>query len=236
MGAFSRTIPVSYAWADLVLCLPFLVGVALWAPTPWVWLPGGIIGVAAILIDYVWMYRAGRREILVDGEVPSQAFLNWWLIGWFEFLISFNMGVYLGAVLVAGLTTPEGIALTIAFELWFWVLAPVGSRLLHDMGIGRQVVWTTRKVGKGLSWGRMGMSLVGHALVLVFLLDGDLVRSGELFAVGVLVASGMEVPLYMLGIRPGKEAWKAFLMNSLFEWNYAVPIMFAALTALGAIP
>ncbi len=208
---------------------------ALWAPTPWVWFPGVVTGIAAILIDYVWMYRAGKREILVDGEPPTQRFLNWWLIGWFEFLIAFNMGVYLGAVLVAGLTTPAGIVLTIAFELWFWVLAPVGSRLLHDMGIGRQMVWTVRHVGEGLSWGRAAMSLVGHGLVLVFLLDGDLVRSAQLFAIGVLCASGMEVPLYMLGIRPGEDAWKSFLMNSLFEWNYAVPIMFSVFVAAGVL-
>ncbi len=206
---------------------------ALWTPTWWVFLPGVVTGIAAILIDYVWMYRVGKREILVDGEPPTRSFLNWWLIGWFEFLISFNMGVYLGAILVAGLTTTAGITLTIAYELWFWVLAPVGSRLLHDFGIGRQLVWTVRKVGEGLSLGRIAFSVVGHGLVLIFLLSGDWTRTVELFAIGVLTAAGMEVPLYMLGIRPGENAWKAFLLNSLFEWNYAVPIMFAVFTAIG---
>ncbi len=234
-GAFSRTTPVSYAWADLALTVPWLVGVALWAPSWTVFLPGIIIGIAAILIDYVWMYRVGKRELLVDGQPPSRSFLNWWLIGWFEFLISFNMGVYLGAVLHAGLFTHEGFVLTVAFECWFWVLAPLGSRLLSDMGIGRQLVWTTRKVGEGLSWGRLGFSIVAHAIVLVTLLGGDLARSGELIAIGALTAAGMEFPLYILGIREGAEAWKTLLMNTLVEWNYASPIMYALLVAIGAL-
>ena len=234
-GAFSRTTPVSYAWADLALSVPWLVGVALWAPHWSVFLPALIIGIAAVLIDYVWMYRVGKREILVDGEPPSQAFLNWWLIGWFEFLISFNMGVYLGAVLHAGLFTHEGFVLTVVFECWFWVLAPLGSRLLKDLGVGRRQVWTTRKVGEGLSWGRLGFSIVAHAVVLFTLLDGDLARSGELIALGALTAAAMEVPLYVLGIREGPDAWKVLVMNTLVEWNYAAPIMYALLVGLGAL-
>jgi hypothetical protein len=217
----------------VALSAVWVTGVIRYAPAPTVFLPGAITGIAAVLVDYVWFYRAGRREVLLRGRPAPPRFIALWLVFWFDFLIAFNMGTYLGVMLHAGPTSETGMLATAAYCLWFWILTPTCARLLADMGVGRAVVVTTRRVGSGLSWGRLGASVLLHAIVYFALLSPAWEKSLQLFAIGMLTAGGMELPLYVLGIRPGRDAWKTFLLNTLVEWNYAAPLLYALLHAMG---
>jgi hypothetical protein len=233
--SFSRTTTLSYAYADVIPSLLWLAALLIYAPVLTVFLPGLITGVAAVLVDYTWMYRNGRREVKADGVVIGPMFIALWLIGWFEFLIAFNIGTYVGLMLHVGLRTQAGAIGTAAFLLWFWVLTPTLARLIADLGYGRALVTTTRRLGSNFSWGRLGMVFALHGVLYFRLLAPDLGHACELFALGMLAAGGMEVPLFMLGIRPGRDAWKALVLNTLVEWNYAVPIMYLLLHALGRL-
>ncbi|MCA9539727.1 MAG: hypothetical protein KC620_12610, partial [Myxococcales bacterium] len=235
-GDFSRTTPLSYAYADLAFSFAFIALLLAFAPSRWALLPGAVTGVAAVLVDAVWFYRAGRREVIVDGQRAGPAFIAWWLVGYFDFLIAFNLGCYVGWVLLVGLLTPAGLAVTAGFWLWFCVATPTAARLLWDAGCGRAIVTTVRRVGRRGTWMRLVVALAASAVLCVTLLRGDVGAAAELFAVGVLTAGAMETPLYMLGIRPGADAWKAWALNSLCEWNYAVPVLYALLHAVGVRP
>ncbi|MDD9933253.1 MAG: hypothetical protein OXT09_06605 [Myxococcales bacterium] len=230
---FSRATELNYAYADIAFSVPWILGLVVHGPGLTLFIPALITGVAAVLVDYVWFYRNGRREVLLDGERAGGGLIAWWLVFWFEFLIAFNMGAYLGLVLHVGLSSTLGIQATVAYLLFFWILTPIGGRLLGDLGIGRSLVVTTRRVGGGLSWGRLGATFALHAAVYFAVLSPDLGKSAELFAIGMLTAGGMELPLYMLRIRPGDDAWKAFVLNTLVEWNYAAPLMYLLLHTMG---
>ena len=91
----------------------------------------------------------------------------------------------------------------------------------------------TRRWGAGMSWGRVLVTLVFHAVAYLLVLAPDWGRSIELFAIGMVTAAGMEVPLFILKIRPGAEAWKATVLNTLVEWNYAAPILLLLFHYLG---
>lgn len=234
-GAFSRTTPVSYAYADIAFSAVFVGLLLAFAPSWWALLPGAITGVAAVLVDFVWFYRAGRREVLLDGRPASPAFVGGWLVFYFDFLIAFDLGCYVGWVILLGLDTAGGLILTAGFWLWFCVLTPVAGRALWDMGLGTAVVTTVRRVGRRGSLTRLAVAVAASLILCVTALDGDARAALLLFAVGVLTAGAMETPLYMLGIRPGPDAWRAWLLNSLCEWNSAVPILYGVLLAVGAI-
>lgn len=232
-GRFARSTRLSYAYADIALSAAWIVALAVHAPARTVFLPGLITGLGAVVVDFAWMYRVGKRRIELNGETPSSFFVGWWLVGWFEFLIAFNMGTYVGYVLHVGLTSDAGLTLTALYLGWFWLLAPLGDRLLRALGIGRAVVVTTREWGSKLSWGRLGAVVVLYAVAWVLALAPDVRALLELLALGMITALGMELPLFVLGIRPGRKAWQALVLNTLVEWNYAVPILYLLLRALG---
>ena len=232
-GSFSRATRLSYAYADTALSIAWIGAVVAYAPAWTVFLPGLITGLGAVVVDYVWMYRTGRRRLELEGVQPGPIFVAWWLVGWFEFLIAFNMGTYVGYVLHVGLTSEAGLTITAFYLGWFWLLAPLGGWLLGVLGIGRRLVVTTRAWGSTLSWGRLGAVLVLYAVAWFTALAPDARALLELFALGMTTALGMELPLFVLGIRPGRKAWQALVLNTLVEWNYAVPILYLLLRSLG---
>ncbi|MBI1384769.1 MAG: hypothetical protein GC150_07660 [Rhizobiales bacterium] len=232
-GHFSRSTPLSYAYADIALALVWNIGLLFYAPSWLVFLPALVTGTAAVLVDYVWFYRSGRREVLRDGRPADGLFIAWWLVFWFEFLIAWNIGTFVGLALTAGLTTTVGLAWTLAFCAWFWVVTPGLSRALGDFGVGNELVLTTRRVGSRLSFARITWVAVLYTGLLATILDWDLAKAAELFAIGMLAAGAMEIPLYVLNIRPGPHAWKALVVNTLVEWNYAVPIFFVVFALIG---
>ena len=232
---FSRSTRLSYAYADLFPSVIWLAGLIWFAPTIAVFLPATITGIAAVLVDYVWFYRSGRREVLVDGAPAGTLFVGVWLAGWFDFLIAFNIGSYVGLMLHFGLSTRAGAVGTAVFLGWFWIFTPLLARVLSDAGFGRALITTTRRVGRKLSWGRVCVVSALYAMLYFIQLSPDWIHAVELFAVGMIAAAGMEVPLYVLGIRPGRDAWQALVLNTLVEWNYAVPILYMLLRSVGAI-
>ena len=153
-GNFSRSAHVSYAYADITLAVVWNAGLLVLAPSPLVFLPAAVTGVAAVLVDYVWFYRNGRREVLLDGRPAPARFVSWWLVFWFDFLIAWNLGSLVGYLLIGGLTSQGGIAAAAIFWAWFCILTPGLSRALNDMGIGIRTVTTTRRVGTRLSYMR----------------------------------------------------------------------------------
>jgi hypothetical protein len=233
---FSRVTALSYAYADIALAGVWNAGLLVLAPTFAVFIPAAVTGTAAVLVDYVWFYRAGRREVLVDGVVAGPRFVAWWLVGWFDFLIAWNIGSLVGVVLLTGLSGPAGQLAAGAFVLWFWILTPALSRAIGDLGIGAAVVTTTRRVGSSLSLVRILWVAALYLGLFLTVLDRDAGRTAELFAIGLIAAGAMEVPLYVLGIRPGRRAWQALVLNTLVEWNYAVPVFFLAFHLAGLGP
>lgn len=235
IASFSRVTQTSYAWADLLLSVVWVLVLIMWAPSAFVFLPGLSAGVIAIAVDYVWFYRTGRREVRVNDRPASSRFLLWWLVLYFDFLIAFDIGCYVGWVLLVGPGSLEGLAVTAGVWLWFCAATPVASRLLLDLGRGRDVVSTVRRTGPRGTWLRLALAVGANATVCITLLDGDPMRAAGLFGVGMLAAGAMETPLYALGIRPGRDAWKAWILNTICEWNYGVPVSYALLVAVGAL-
>lgn len=233
-GAYSRTTTLSYAYADVATSLVWLTVVALNA-SPYVFIPGLITGVAAVILDAgVWL-RNGRRTLALEGQPVSRAFIVWWLAAYFDFLIAFCLGTLAGWLLIEGVFTTAGLAICAGFWLWYAMLLPTLARLLADWGIGRQRVTAIRLATARGPLTRLWVALALHAALWATLLDFDLTRSAALFVTGMAVAGAMETPLYMLHIREGEHAWKAWMINTLAEWNVATPPLYALLWLLGAV-
>lgn len=233
-GAFSRTTTLAYAYADVATSLVWIAIVAVYA-SPYAFVPGLVTGLAAAILDAGLWLRNGRRTLRLDGQPVSRAFVIWWLAGYFDFLIAFCLGTFAGWLLIEGLFTPTGLTVCAGFWLWYGVLLPSLARLLADWGVGRQRVTAVRRVGGRGPFARLWVALALHGALWATLFEFDLGRSAALFATGIAVAGAMETPLYMLGIREGDQAWKAWLINSLAEWNTAMPPLYVALWALGAV-
>lgn len=232
---FARVTPVSYALADLALSGIWIAAVAIWAPSWSVVLPGIAAATGSVLIDYVWCYRNGRRLLWLDDVPPPPAFVGWWLVFWFLSVIPFNIGTYVGIVLHVGVHSEQALVWTLVFWLWFWILTPLFSRVLRDAGVGVQVVRTVRKVGSHYTRGRILILLALCALLYFGSFPQQPVRILELLVLGMAASAAMEIPLYLLDIRPGAQAWKTLLSNIPFEWTVAVPVFYWLLVATGQI-
>lgn len=232
-GHFSRSTPLSYTYADFVFAAIWNTILLFTAPSVLVFLPAAVTGIAAVLVDYVWFYRNGHREVILDDKAAEPNFVAWWLVFWFDFLIAWNIGSFVGLALLFGLTTLPGLAAAFAFCAWFWVATPALSRALLDNQIGTQVILTTRRVGQSLSYARFAWVSVLYAALLASVLNWNFAKATELFAIGMIAAGAMELPLYLLRIRTGRDAWKALVVNTLVEWNYAVPIFYLVFYLLG---
>jgi hypothetical protein len=171
----------------------------------------------------------------LNGKPPSTLFIVCWLAGWFDFLIAFNLGTLLGLGLVLGLTSPGFVPYAGYFVLWFALLTPMLSRFLFDHGIGVDVVSAARSYPRRAAIGRIAGPILIYGALVAFWLPHDLTRVAELFLLGALVAGAMEMPLYALRVRQGRDAWKTLVVNTLFEWSLVPPLMYVALSSLGEV-